>query len=123
MARNQDRDIINEAIVRSSEVAFRANEALKRLMPNPIGQTPEQSRLSLSDIKGALSGIGCVILIFLVINFLGLISGLGSERFFPFTASSLGVIYSLLILALVMALLGLALTFLLSAIYTRIKRG
>jgi hypothetical protein len=80
-------------------------------------------RLSLSDIKGALSGIGCVILIFLVINFLGLISGLGSEKFFPFTASSLGAIYSLFILALVMSLLGLALTGVASAAYTRIKRG
>jgi len=78
-------------------------------------------RLSLSDIKGALSGFGCVILPFLVVNFLGLISGLGSERFFPFTASSLGVIYSLLILALVMSLLGFVLTYLVSATYTRIK--
>jgi len=78
-------------------------------------------RLSLSDIKGALSGIGCVILPFLAVNFLGLISGLGSERFFPFTASSLGVIYSLLILALVMSLLGFVLTYLVSATYTRIK--
>jgi ABC-type multidrug transport system fused ATPase/permease subunit len=80
-------------------------------------------RLSLSDIKGALSGIGCVILIFLVVNFLGLISGLGSERFFPLTASSLGVIYSLFILALIMVLLGFVLTYLVSATYTRIKRG
>ncbi len=80
-------------------------------------------RLSLSDIKGALSGIGCVILIFLLVNFLGLISGLGSEKFFPFTASSLGAIYSLFILALVMSLLGLVLTYLVSATYARIKRG
>ncbi len=78
-------------------------------------------RLSLSDIKGALSGIGCVILPFLAVNILGLISGLGSEKFFPFTASSLGVIYSLFILALVMSLLGFALTYLVSAAYTRIK--
>jgi hypothetical protein len=49
--RDNDRDIINEAIVRASETAFRANEALKRLMPNPIGETPDKSRLTLADIE------------------------------------------------------------------------
>ena len=80
-------------------------------------------RLSLSDIKGALSGFGCIVLPFLLINFLGLITGLGSAKFFPFTASSLGVVYSLLILALIMALLGFILTFLISATYVKITRG
>ena len=80
-------------------------------------------RLSLSDIKGALSGLGCVILPFLAINFLGLISGFGGEKFIPLMASSLGVVYSILILALVMALLGFVLTYFISATYVKIKRG
>jgi hypothetical protein len=80
-------------------------------------------RLSPSDIKGALSGFGCVVLPFLLINFLGLITGLGSEKFFPFTASSLGVIYSLFILALIMGLIGFALTYLVSAAYVKLRHG
>jgi hypothetical protein len=80
-------------------------------------------RLSLSDIKGALSGLGCVILPFLVINLLGLVGGFGGERFIPFTASSLGVIYSLLILALVMVMSGFVLIYLLSAAYVKLTRG
>jgi len=80
-------------------------------------------RLSLSDIKGALSGLGCVILPFLVINFVGLVSGFGGEKFMPLMASSLGAIYSLLILALVMVLLGFVLTYFVSATYVKIKRG
>ncbi len=80
-------------------------------------------RLSPSDIKGALSGFGCIVLPFLLINFLGLITGFGSEKFFPFTASSLGVIYSLFILALIMVLIGFALTYLVSAAYVKIRRG
>lgn len=80
-------------------------------------------RLSPSDIKNALSGFGCVILPFLLVNFLGLVTGFGSERFFPFTASSLGTIYSLFILALIMVLLGFILTYLVTATYVKIKRG
>jgi hypothetical protein len=80
-------------------------------------------RLSLSDIKGSLSGFGCVILPFLLMNFFGLVTGFGTERFFPFTASSLGAIYSLFILALIMVLLGFLLTYLVSAAYVKIKRG
>ena len=80
-------------------------------------------RLSLSDIKGALSGFGCIVLPFLLINFLGLITGLGSAKFFPFTASSLGVFYSLFILALIMVILGFIITYLVSATYVKIKRG
>ena len=72
-------------------------------------------RLSLSDIKGTLSGFGYVILPFLLINFLGLITGFGSEKFFPFTAASFGMVYSLFILGLVMSLIGLALVYLVSA--------
>ena len=80
-------------------------------------------RLSPSDVKGALSGLGCVILPFLMINFMGLVSGFGGEKFLPFTASSLGVVYSLFILALIMALLGFILTYLVSALYVKIKYG
>ncbi|MFC1934556.1 hypothetical protein ACFLWC_07710 [Chloroflexota bacterium] len=80
-------------------------------------------RLSLSDIKGSLSGLGCVVLPFLLINFLGLTTGFGSEKFFSFTASSLGMVYSLLILALVMVLLGFILTYLVSAAFVKLRRG
>ncbi len=80
-------------------------------------------RLSPSDIKGALSGFGCIVVPFILINFLGFITGFGSEKFFPFTASSLGVIYSLFILALIMVLIGFALTYLVSAAYVKIRHG
>ncbi len=80
-------------------------------------------RLSLSDIKGTLSGFGCLILPFLLINFLGLVTGLGGEKFSPFTASSLGAVYSLLILALTMTVIGFILTYFVSAAYSKVKRG
>jgi hypothetical protein len=78
-------------------------------------------RLSLSDIKGSLSGLGCIVLIFLLINFLGLITGFGSEKFFPLTASSLGVVYSLFILALIMVLMGFILIYIVSAAWYRLR--
>jgi len=78
-------------------------------------------RLSLSDIKGSLSGLGCIVLLFLLINFLGLITGFGSEKFFPLTASSLGVVYSLFILALIMVLLGFIVIYSLSAACYRLR--
>jgi hypothetical protein len=80
-------------------------------------------RLSLSDIKGSLSGFGCLVLLFLLINFLGLVTGLGTERFFPFSASSLGAIYSLLILALTMAVIGFLLAYFISATYIKVRHG
>jgi len=80
-------------------------------------------RLSLSDVKGALSGFGCIVLPFLLINFLALIIDLSSVKFFPFIASSLGVVYSLFVLALIMVLLGFIVTYLVSATYVKIKRG
>ena len=80
-------------------------------------------RLSLSDIKGTLSGFGCVILLFLLVNLFGLIAGLGGERFFPITASSLGIVYSLFMLALIMVLLGFVLTYFISAAYIKVRRG
>ncbi len=78
-------------------------------------------RLSLSDIKGSLSGLGCIVLLFLLINFLGLITGFGSEKFFPLTASSLGVVYSLFILALIMVLLGFIVIYSVSAACYRLR--
>ena len=80
-------------------------------------------RLSLTDIKGSLSGFGYLILPFLLINFLGLVTGLGREKFFPFTASSLGTVYSILILALIMTVIGFILTYSISAVYVKIRRG
>ncbi|MFC1847514.1 hypothetical protein ACFLW5_01705 [Chloroflexota bacterium] len=80
-------------------------------------------RLSLSDIKGALSGLGYIILPFLVINFVGLIGGFNDEKFMLLMAPSLSIVYSLLILALVMVLSGFVLTYFVSATYTKIKRG
>ncbi|GAI10621.1 unnamed protein product, partial [marine sediment metagenome] len=64
-----------------------------------------------------------VILPFLVTNLVGLVSGFGGEKFMPLMASSLGAVYSLLILALVMVLLGFVLTYFVSATYVKIKRG
>ncbi|MCK4274510.1 MAG: hypothetical protein KAW90_06410 [Dehalococcoidales bacterium] len=78
-------------------------------------------RLSLSDIKGSLSGLGCVVLIFLLINILGIITGFGSEKFFPLTASSLGVVYSLFILALIMVLMGFIVIYSVSAAFFRLR--
>ncbi len=78
-------------------------------------------RLSLSDLKIALSGLGCVIFPFLLINLIGLITSFDSNKFIPLTAPALGVIYGLLILALVMALIGFVLTYLVSAAHFRLK--
>jgi hypothetical protein len=78
-------------------------------------------RLSLSDIKGSLSGLGCIVLPFLLINLICLLTGYSNEGFFPYTASFLGVVYSLLILALIMVLVGFILIYLLSAAYYRLR--
>lgn len=78
-------------------------------------------RLSLSDIKGALSGFGCIILPFLLINAVGLVTGFGMVNSPPFTASILSAAYSLFIVALIMALIGFLLTALVSATYAKIK--
>jgi len=65
--------------------------------------------------------LGCIVLIFLLINFLGLITGFGSEKFFPFTASSLGVVYSLFILALIVVLMGFIVIYSVSAAFFRLR--
>ena len=78
-------------------------------------------RLSWADIKGSLSGLGCIVLPFFLINLICLLTGFSSEKFFPYTASVLGVVYSLLILALIMVLIGFILIYLLSAAYFRLR--
>src|SRR4030043_505558 len=92
---------------------------IKDLIIATFAQMTSNIRLSLLDIKGSLSGFGCLILPFLLINFLGLVTGLGRERFFPFTASSLGPVYSLLILALIMIVIGFFLAYFISAVYVK----
>jgi hypothetical protein len=63
-------------------------------------------RLSWADFKGSLSAIGCVILPFFILNLILMLFGRASDTFYPYTASALGIIYSLLILALILALMG-----------------
>ena len=46
----EDRDIANEAIVRAAEMAFRANEGLKRLLPKAIGESDNESPMTENDI-------------------------------------------------------------------------
>jgi hypothetical protein len=78
-------------------------------------------RLSWADVKGSLSGLGCLVVPFLIINLVALIIGSASESFFPFTASSLGVVYSLFILALIMVIMGFVLIYIVSAAYFRLR--
>lgn len=80
-------------------------------------------RLSLADIKNSLSGLGCLIIPFVIVNTVALLSGIGSKRYFPFTASSLSMMYSLFILALIMTAAGFILTYLISAIWVKLRRG
>lgn len=78
-------------------------------------------RLSWADIKGSFSGLGCIVLPFLILNLILLLAGRTSDNVFPYTASVLGTIYSLLILALIMVLLGFILIYLFSATYYRLR--
>lgn len=78
-------------------------------------------RLSWADVKGSLSGLGCIVLPFLILNFILVAAGHSSDKYFPYTASVLGVTYSLLILALIMVLIGFLLIYLLSAIFYRLR--
>jgi hypothetical protein len=77
-------------------------------------------RLSWADFKHTLSGIGCIVLPFLLINLIGLITGAGGDAFFPVTAAMLGAVYSVLILALVMALVGFLVIYLIAGTYYRV---
>ncbi len=78
-------------------------------------------RLSWADAKGSLSGLGCIVLPFLLMNLVFLLIGNNGNEFFPFTASWLGAVYGVLILALIMVLIGFVLIYLLSAIYYRLR--
>ena len=78
-------------------------------------------RLSWADVKGSFSGLGCIVLPFLILNLILLLAGRTSDSVFPYTASVLGIIYSLLILALIMVLLGFVLIYLFSAAYYRLR--
>lgn len=78
-------------------------------------------RLSPADAKGALSGLGCIVLPFLALNLVGMLTGFGSDTLLPFTASSLGAVYSVFILAFIMALAGFVLIYLLSAVWYHLR--
>jgi hypothetical protein len=80
-------------------------------------------RISWDDLKLTLSGLGCVAMPFLIINLIAMLAGTGSEEFFPVTASSLGIVYSLFILALVMAIIGFVLIYSLLIIYVKIRHN
>ncbi len=78
-------------------------------------------RLSLADARGSLSGLGCVVLPFFIFNFIALLAGAAGGDLFPATASWLGAVYGLLILALVMVIIGFVLTYPIAAVYYRLK--
>jgi len=78
-------------------------------------------RLSWSDFKHSLAGLGCVVLPFFLINLISLLTGYASDRLFPYTASIVGVVYSLLILALILAAIGFVIIYLLAALYYRLR--
>lgn len=78
-------------------------------------------RLSPADARGALSGLGCIVLPFLLLNLIVLLAGAAGERFVPFTASSLGTAYSVFVLAFTVALVGFVLIYLVSAVVYRLR--
>jgi hypothetical protein len=78
-------------------------------------------RLSLADVKGSLSGLGCVVVPFFLINLIAFLVGTASGDLLPAAASWLGGIYGLLILALVMVIIGFALIYTVAALYYRLK--
>ena len=78
-------------------------------------------RLSWADFKHTLSGLGCIVVPFLLLNLIGLITGAGGDALFPATAAALGVVYSVLILALLLALAGFLIIYTVAALYYRMK--
>jgi hypothetical protein len=78
-------------------------------------------RLSWADFKGSLSGLGCILLPFLLMNLIFLLVGFNSNDFFPSAAASLGAVYSVLILALIMAVIGFVLVYILAAAWYRLR--
>ena len=59
----------------------------------------------------------------ILVNVIGLLFGLGSEWFLPYTASSLSMMYGLFVLALIMTGIGLVITYLVSATWVKIRYG
>lgn len=47
-------DVVNSAIIKASEIAFRAAQMVQARFPNPIGQTRDQPRLTQADIRRLL---------------------------------------------------------------------
>jgi hypothetical protein len=80
-------------------------------------------RLSWADIKGSLAGLGCIVIPFLILNLILLLAGRTTDYVFPYTASVLGGVYSLLLLALIMVLLGFVLIYLLLFIFYYMRHG
>ena len=78
-------------------------------------------RLSWDDLKLTLRGLGCIVLPFLLLNLTAMLVGSGSDEFFPVSASSMGVVYSLFVMALVLAVIGFILIYFLSAIYVKLR--
>jgi hypothetical protein len=78
-------------------------------------------RLSWSDVKHTLRGFVYVILLFFLFNLIILIIGGSGKKLLPFMTASLGAVYSVLILALVMALLGFIIIYTVSAINYRLR--
>jgi hypothetical protein len=78
-------------------------------------------RLSWADFKGSLAGLGCVVMPFLILNLILFLAGRTTDYVFPYTASVLGGIYSLLILALIMVVIGFILIYLLMSVFYRLK--
>ena len=44
-------DIVNTAIIRASEAAFKATNTVSRLIPNRIGEAEDAPRLTEADIR------------------------------------------------------------------------
>jgi hypothetical protein len=73
-------------------------------------------RLSWADIKGSFSAIGCVILPFMIASLILMLAGRGGDTFTPYITPVLGVIYSFLVLALILALTGFIIIYIFSAL-------
>jgi hypothetical protein len=78
-------------------------------------------RLSWSDFKHTLSGLFYFIILFFLFNLIVLLISSSSEALFPLAAAWLGAVYSVLILALVMVLVGFILIYIIAAIYYRLR--
>jgi len=76
-------------------------------------------RLSVSDIRGALSGAGWLVVPFLIINLIGLLTEAGTAAIFPVTASTLGIAAAILILASILALVGFIIVYLIASLFYR----